>query len=237
MKTNNLFSLELKRNSLRSYQIAAVVSTIFIFGFIYLMAAIPKIEPGDSDAELFTSYNFVIGLTFVVMMGIFSVISATMASRFIVEEYIGKKAILLLSYPISREKILKTKILLVFIFSFISMFIGGIVVFLIFMISESVVPISNDNITIELILINIIHLAGYAMNASCCGIVSGWIGLRKQSVIMTVVASVIIMVIMCQITAMTFFSGLVMIFLILGMAFITLLAVRDMSSYVEKLEI
>ena len=34
------------------------------------MAAIPKIDPGDSDAELFSSYNFVIGLTLVVMMGI-----------------------------------------------------------------------------------------------------------------------------------------------------------------------
>lgn len=101
MQTDNLFSLELKRNNLRPYQIAAVISNFFILGFIYLMAAIPKIDPGDSDVELFSSYKFVIGLSFVVMMGIFSIISATMASRFIVDEYSGKKAILLLSYPIS----------------------------------------------------------------------------------------------------------------------------------------
>ena len=73
MKINRLFSLELERNSLRPYQIAVEVGTVFILGFIYLMAAIPKIDPGDSDAELFSSYNFVIGLTLVVMMGIFSV--------------------------------------------------------------------------------------------------------------------------------------------------------------------
>lgn len=104
MKINRLFSLEFERNSLRPYQTAVVVSTFFILGFIYLMAAIPKIDPGDSDAELFGSYNFVIGLTLVVMMGIFSVISATMSSKFIVDEYRGKKAILLFSYPISRKK-------------------------------------------------------------------------------------------------------------------------------------
>lgn len=91
MKINRLFSLELERNSLRPYQIAVEVGTVFILGFIYLMAAIPKIDPGDSDAELFSSYNFVIGLTLVVMMGIFSVISATMSSKFIVDEYRGKK--------------------------------------------------------------------------------------------------------------------------------------------------
>ena len=59
MKINRLFSLELERNSLRPYQIAVEVGTVFILGFIYLMAAIPKIDPGDSDAELFSSYNFV----------------------------------------------------------------------------------------------------------------------------------------------------------------------------------
>ena len=58
MKINRLFSLELERNSLRPYQIAVEVGTVFILGFIYLMAAIPKIDPGDSDAELFSSYKF-----------------------------------------------------------------------------------------------------------------------------------------------------------------------------------
>lgn len=127
MKINRLFSLELERNSLRPYQIAVEVGTVFILGFIYLMAAIPKIDPGDSDAELFSSYNFVIGLTLVVMMGIFSVISATMSSKFIVDEYRGKKAILLFSYPISRKKIMETKILLVFLFTFATVYKGNII--------------------------------------------------------------------------------------------------------------
>lgn len=46
MKINRLFSLELERNSLRPYQIAVEVGTVFILGFIYLMAAIPKLIQG-----------------------------------------------------------------------------------------------------------------------------------------------------------------------------------------------
>ncbi|MFR7672513.1 ABC transporter permease [Ruminococcus sp.] len=163
MKINRLFSLELERNSLRPYQIAVEVGTVFILGFIYLMAAIPKIDPGDSDAELFSSYNFVIGLTLVVMMGIFSVISATMSSKFIVDEYRGKKAILLFSYPISRKKIMETKILLVFLFTFGSMLISGAIVLAVFMITESLVPIGNDIASLGLMLTSIIYLVCYAL--------------------------------------------------------------------------
>ena len=237
MKINRLFSLEFERNSLRPYQTAVVVSTFFILGFIYLMAAIPKIDPGDSDAELFGSYNFVIGLTLVVMMGIFSVISATMSSKFIVDEYRGKKAILLFSYPISRKKIMKTKILLVFLFTVGSMLISGAIVLAVFMITESFVPISKDIVSLGLILTSIIYLVCYTLMAAFCGIVSSWIGFRKQSVIATIVASCIIMVTMCQIAAMTFFSGVAMILLLVGMGIITFLAVKSMLSQAEKMEI
>lgn len=237
MKINRLFSLELERNSLRPYQTAVTVSTFFILGFIYLMAAIPQIDPGDSDAELFGSYNFVIGLTLVVMMGIFSVISATMSSKFIVDEYRGKKAILLFSYPINRKKIMETKILLVFLFTVGSMLISGAIVLAVFMITESFVPISKDIVSLGLILTSIIYLVCYALIAAFCGIVSSWIGFRKQSVIATIVASCIIMVTMCQITAMTFFSGVAMILLLVGMGIITFLAVKSMLSQAGKMEI
>ena len=73
---NKLIKLELKKNSLKPYRLATLIISILILGFIYLMAAIPKIEPNDSDADLFSSFDFVIGLTMVVLMGIFSVMSA-----------------------------------------------------------------------------------------------------------------------------------------------------------------
>ena len=237
MKINRLFSLEFERNSLRPYQTDVVVSTFFIQGFIYLMAAIRKIDAGESGAVSFGSYNFVVGLTLVVMMGIFSVISATMSSKFIVDEYRGKKAILLFSYPISRKKIMETKILLVFLFTVGSMLISGAIVLAVFMITESFVPISKDIVSLGLILTSIIYLVCYTLMAAFCGIVSSWIGFRKQSVIATIVASCIIMVTMCQIAAMTFFSGVAMILLLVGMGIITFLAVKSTLSQAEKMEI
>lgn len=237
MKTGKLFSLEVKRNSLRPYQIAVAISTFFMLGFIYLMAAIPRIDPEDSDVELFSSYSFIIGLTLVVIMGIFSVISATMASKFIVNEYCGKKAILLFSYPISRRKIMGTKILLVFLFTFVSMLISGAAIIVVFMITESLFPISKDSASLGLILTSVIYLFCYALIAAFCGIVSSWFGFRQQSVIATIVASCIIVIAVCQIAAMTFFNEVVMILLLAGMGIVTFLSIKSMLNRAEKMEI
>ncbi len=237
MKMSRLFLLELERNNLRSYQISAIISAFFTLGFIYLMAIIPKIEPSDSDAELFKSYTFIIGLTLVVMMGIFSIISATMASKFIVDEYIGKKAILLFSYPICRKDVMECKILLVFLFTIVSMLLSGVCVIGVFLITENIFPICNDNINFELILKTIIHLICYALISGFCGIISSSIGFKKKSVITTIVSSCIIMVIVCQITAMTFFSEVSTILLLIVMGIFAFTAYHIILNQVKKMEL
>ena len=84
------------------------------------------------------------------------------------------------------------------------------------------------------LLTSIIYLIGYALIASFCGIVSSWIGFKKKSVIATIVASCIIMVIMCQIAAMTFFAGAAMLLLLTGMGIVTFFAVKNMLDQVQK---
>ena len=75
---NKLARLELKRNSLKPYHIAVSIISVVIFSFLYLLAVIPRM-----DAEMFMSYDFIVGLDNIVSMAIFSVMSAAMASKFI----------------------------------------------------------------------------------------------------------------------------------------------------------
>ena len=92
----NLIALELKRNRLRSYHIAVLICGVTMLGFQYLMAAIPYMDPTEPDAELFSQYPFLMGITCLVCMAIFSILSAVMASRFAVEEYSGKRDFIIL---------------------------------------------------------------------------------------------------------------------------------------------
>lgn len=101
---NKLITLELKRNRLRPYHIAVLICGVTMLAFQYLMAAVPHIDPTEADIEMFSSYTFLIGLNNIVCMAIFSILTAVMSARFVVEEYTGKRAILLFSYPISRKR-------------------------------------------------------------------------------------------------------------------------------------
>lgn len=237
MKINKFLSLETERNSLRPYHIAVLTSGIFSLCFIYLMVSIPRIDPGDSDVELFCSYDFVIGLTLVVMMGIFSVISGTMASKFIVNEFHGETVILLFSYPISRKKIMGNKILLVFFYTFISMLISGMIIITVFVVTESIIPISEDRVSLELILSSIASLFCDALLSAFCGILSSWIGFVKKSVIATVVSSCLIMIAMCQIVAMTFFDKVTMISLLTEIGIVTFCCYQNILKRAVEMEI
>lgn len=59
---NKLIQFELKRNSLKLYYIAVGIITIVTLSFLYLLAAIPRIDSADAEAEMFMSYEFIVGL-------------------------------------------------------------------------------------------------------------------------------------------------------------------------------
>lgn len=113
------------RNHRRPYHLAGLLSGVTMLAFQYLMAAIPHMDPGDPGAKLFSSDPFLTGMTMLVTMAIFAILAAVMASRFAVEEYSGKRAILMLMYPVSRRRMLAAKLTLVFCYPAIAMFLCG----------------------------------------------------------------------------------------------------------------
>ena len=66
-----LIALEFKRNRLRPYHIAALICGVTMLVFQYLIAAIPYMDPTEPDAELFSQYPFLMGITSLVCMAIF----------------------------------------------------------------------------------------------------------------------------------------------------------------------
>ena len=65
---NKLISLERKRNNLRSYHTGVFISGALMLGLLYLLAAIPKLDPSETDLEMFMSYRSLIGLTNIMLM-------------------------------------------------------------------------------------------------------------------------------------------------------------------------
>ena len=233
----NLIALELKRNRLRPYNIAVLICGVTMLGFQYLMAAIPYMDPTEPDAELFSQYPFLMGITCLVCMVIFSILSAVMASRFVVEEYSGKRAILLLSYPISRKKVLCAKLMLVFAYTVGAMLLCGAMVQAVFFLTESLFPICSNQLTIKAILQSLGFLLCCSVLAGLLGVVSLWFGFRKKSVSVTIVASVILATLVCQMisAAIQYFP---ILWIVMGIAAIcSLIAVLDLFRQAEGMEV
>lgn len=233
----NLIALELKRNRLRPYHIATLICGVTMLGFQYLMAAIPYMDPTEPDAELFSQYPFLMGITCLVCMAMFSILSAVMASRFVVEEYSGKRAILLLSYPISREKVLCAKLVLVFAYTVGAMLLCGAVIQAVFFLTESLFPLCSDKLTINVFLQSLSFLLSCSILAGLLGVVSLWFGFRKKSVSMTIVASVVLVTIVCQIisAALTFLPIMGIVFGVTGI--FAVLAMQYLLKQVKNMEV
>ena len=189
-----LISLELRKNNIKTFLKASLIIFAIMLMFMYLFVWIPKLAESEMDQDLtmFHSYNGLIVLTGILNMACFSVLSAVMYSKFIIEEYQGKKAILLFSYPIDRIKIFQSKLVLVSVFTLSVALFSNLLLFAVLVMSETLYPVVNDVITIRIIwkVLNVSVIM--AVLAAGFGTISLFVGFLKNSVQAAVVTSVIL---------------------------------------------
>ncbi|GHV31662.1 ABC transporter permease [Clostridia bacterium] len=180
----NLIRLELKKNNIKPYLLGVLGITIVMFGFLYLFA-------GVEDEELST-YADVTMLVSSLSMASYCVLGAVMFARFAVEEYKGKRAILLFSYPISRSKVLLAKVALICSFVFAFSLLTNLIVLVFFNVSERFAPLIHEG-----------ELSRMMSDAMPLSVVNGFlaiavslialaVGLWKESVPVTIITAVII---------------------------------------------
>ena len=234
---NRLMALELRRTSLRPYRIAVLLCGVSMLAFQYLMAAIPHLDPAEPDAALFASYPFVNGLTSLVSMAAFTILGAVLDSRMIVEEYSGTRAILLLSYPIGRKKVLGAKLRLVFFYTVSAMFLSGVAIQSVFYLAEQLFPLCSDPLTAAAVLQSLGFLLCGSLLAGLLEVLSLWIGFRNKSVPVTIVSSVILACLVCQ-TVSAALTSLPVMGVMLGItAILAVLATGSLFKQVEKMEV
>lgn len=208
MKT--LIRLELRRNKICTYVISSLMIAITMLGFLYLFAYAPMLEPNDKDMAIFSGYNNLIPLFGVLNMAVFCVLSAVMYSKFIIEDYSGKRPILLFSYPVSRKKIVLAKLMVVCGFTISSMVISNFIIFLIFGITENFIHLVSGNFTFSIMVQAIETTLVMAFVAASIGVVAVGIGFIKKSVPTTIVSAVLITSLMCNIVVNTSSSRITM---------------------------
>ena len=218
MKT--LIRLELKKNKLNTYIIAGTIITIIMLGFLFLFAYAPLIEPNDKDMAIFSGYNNLIPLFGVFSMAVFCVMSSVMYSKFVIEDYSGKRPILLFSYPVSRKKIILSKLSVVSGVTIISMIVSNLLVFMTFGITENFIHLVGKDFTLSIMLKVVENTLIMSLIAASIGIVAVGIGFIKKSIPTTIVSAVLIASLMCNIVINTSLSRVTMYVLTTVMIFV-----------------
>lgn len=180
--------LELRRNNLRTYVWSSIIACIILIGFIYFVSVVAKVE-NEPD---FQNYPNIFLFTSIISMIFFSILSAVMYTRFVIDEYTGKKLVFLFSYPVSRKKILLAKIAVVVVFSTVAMIVSNVVSFVIFSITESISPIVNDTLSLELLLSIIKTIIILSISVNGISIIAMRIGFINKSIPSTIVTAFIL---------------------------------------------
>ena len=112
-------------------------------------------------------------------MAVFCVMSSVMYSKFVIEDYSGKRPILLFSYPVSRKKVILSKLSVVSGVTIISMIVSNLLVFMTFGITENFIHLVGKDFTLPIMLKVVENTLIMSLIAASIGIVAVGIGFIK----------------------------------------------------------
>lgn len=215
-----LINLELQRINLRPYLISSTISGFVLLAFTYFIAYVAQVE----QEVQFMNYENIFLFTGAMSILIFSVLSATMYEKLIIEEYSGKRLALLFSYPVGRKKAFSAKILIVFLFVALSMLLCTIMPIFVFAGTESFTPIVSDTMTSDILIKAVGTIVDSLVAVSAIGLLAMRIGFIKKSVPATLISAFILSGIYDNI-AIGSAGNFVISLLIIGVSLLAILAV------------
>ncbi|CAM4335239.1 ABC transporter permease [Paenibacillus tarimensis] len=228
-----LMKLEIKKNKMNNYTVASLVATLGLVAFIYFIAYVAQVE-NEPDFQNYANIFLFVGI---VSMIVFSILSAVMYSRFVIEEYTGKRMLLLFSYPVNRQKVLLAKMALVIGFTTFAMALSNIPPLVIFSITESISPIVNDTLSSELLLSIVKTIFVLSITVNGISLIAMRIGFMKRSVPATIVTAFLLCAVVGNIVISSFGNDVLLLILLGVVALAGAIVIIELMKKVNSMEI
>lgn len=232
-----LIKLELRRNNLKPYLWGCL--GIFIFALVMgiFFIALPLIDPSDPTSKEMSDFTMLSPIISIIVMGSYTILGSVMNTKFIVEEYTGRKNLLLFTYPQKRSQILLAKFTLTFVFTFVALIVSNVIVlFLVGLFGKMtgliIKTIDMENVVTILLLSIILGII-----ANLISTIALRVGFFKKSIIWTIVTAIILVSLFSNLV--TLFSNFILpVFLVVGAALmvICLILFIGLLKKVNKME-
>ena len=183
-----LMSLEIRKNKLWGVLKGVLYANIGLLGFMLLILFTEK---GTSDST-FASYAEVFDGLFVFVKAVFIIFAAVLLSKLVIDEYKNNTISILFMYPISRKKLMTSKLIIVFLFTLASILFSNVILGAILIGINNVVNIIPGELTLNLITTALYKDVMGALYAAGIGLIPLYVGMRKKSVPATIVTAVLV---------------------------------------------
>ena len=238
----NLCRLELMKIRLTTYlwAILGIFVSLLALGILFLF--IFQMEAGGSgtseEAELFANWNGLLALTTALAFACFSILAAVMAAKVIVSEYCGRNAVILLSYPVNRKAMLRTKCLVVSGITTVSAFISNTLVIGIMYVLAHIFGITiqmNTEYYFYMVLFSSFFMG---ILSSAVGMIATVFGWKKRSLSATIVSSLIIVCLLANCITISP-SNIIWVMLAMSAIFVMIanFVYHVLANGIEKMEV
>jgi len=189
-----LMKLEMKKNKVGGNIKGVIIANLVIIGLLLIMI-FGSIKDGSME---FTSFNFTFSMVDTMVKATFIIFASALLARIVIEEYKNDTITLLFMYPINRKKLIIAKLLIVVLFTFISIILSNIFIDFVLCITNSFYNFIPDKLTTALIVNNFKAISINALASTGMGLIPLYFGMRKKSVPATIISAILIVSIICS---------------------------------------
>lgn len=183
-----LIKLEIKKFKLAGY----LKTVLFInLGIMIALFGIYFAEKSEGITILGT-YKESFEMIGILVRAAFIVFASVLISKLIIDEYRNNTISILFTYPISRKKIMLAKILLITGFTFVNIVLSSIFIGCIFFLANFGLNFVPDQLTSGTLTQSILQMFLTAFAAAGMGLIPLYFGMKKKSVPITIVTSILL---------------------------------------------
>ncbi|MDD1505097.1 ABC transporter permease [Lysinibacillus sp. CNPSo 3705] len=184
----NLMRLEMKKYHIGSYIKKAVFANFILLGVTFMLIFITKVE-GDQDLR---NYQAAFGFIDSGVRAVFIIFASVLIAKFIIGEFKYKTITVAFMYPLSRKKLIASKLAIVVLFTFCAIILSTIFITAVFCIVSESFQLLSDPLSFSFIIQRIPVVIMNAVAASCIALIPLYFGMKKYSVPATIVSSILI---------------------------------------------
>lgn len=182
-----LLKLEFTKFKLSKYGINFIIITVVILVMTALMGS------SVIDGEImFKTAEDLFEFGDVVIRIVFTIFSGVLLSKLIISEFSNSTIKIMFTYPISRRKIMRAKLIIIWLFVFAAIVLESILFGAAMQVIDRFISVTPDIVTFSDLTNRVSVIFYNAVVTSGLSLISLFFGMRKKSTSATIVASVIV---------------------------------------------